>query len=152
MVFLWFSHGFSVEPPSPQTDLRVAAGAAPFNRLCRIYAPRYRQALARWAHSVVCEWLVWENHGKTMGNPWENGDLWMYIWIYLVGALEHEWIVTYCDFPLSIPHPLKVQVNVMCIALMMPPSPFARWKQLEQALVGMRKVTESIVNGMPLMV
>lgn len=51
-----------------QTDLRVAAGAAPFNRLCRIYAPRYRQ------------------------------------------------------------------VNVMCIALMMPPSPFARWKQLEQAL------------------
>ena len=27
-----------------QTDLRVAAGAAPFNRLCRIYAPRYRQA------------------------------------------------------------------------------------------------------------
>jgi len=54
-VFLWFSYGFSVEPPSPQTDLRVAAGAAPFNRLCRIYAPRYRQALARWAHSVVCE-------------------------------------------------------------------------------------------------
>eukprot|EP00435_Cladocopium_sp_Y103_P032372 s760_g8.t1 len=51
-----------------QTDLRVAAGAAPFNRLCRIYAPRYRQ------------------------------------------------------------------VNVMCIALMMPPSPFARWKQLEQAM------------------
>jgi hypothetical protein len=76
----------------------------------------------------------------------------MYIWIYLVGALEHEWVVTYYDFPLSIPHPLKVQVNVMCIALMMPPSPFARWKQLEQALVGMRKVTESIVNGMPLMV
>eukprot|EP00434_Breviolum_minutum_P012807 symbB.v1.2.011288.t1/scaffold754.1/size165080/2 len=51
-----------------QTDLRVAAGAAPFNRLCRVYAPRYRQ------------------------------------------------------------------VNVMCIALMMPPSPFAKWKQLEQAL------------------
>eukprot|EP00439_Symbiodinium_sp_Y106_P006993 s3145_g1.t1 len=26
-----------------QVDLRVAAGAAPFNRLCRVYAPRYRQ-------------------------------------------------------------------------------------------------------------
>ncbi|CAE7876543.1 unnamed protein product, partial [Symbiodinium microadriaticum] len=26
-----------------QVDLRVAAGAAPFNHLCRVYAPRYRQ-------------------------------------------------------------------------------------------------------------
>ena len=25
------------------------------------------------------------------------------------------------------------QVNVLCVALLMPPSPFARWKQLKKA-------------------
>eukprot|EP00913_Durusdinium_trenchii_P034191 g31999.t1 len=57
---------FSDEPINEQTDLRVAAGAAPFNRLCRVYAPRYRQ------------------------------------------------------------------VNVMAVAVLMPPSPFARWKPLRK--------------------
>ena len=92
------------------------------------------------------------NHGKSVGKhrkPRENHGK---PWDIYGKTEENVENVTYCDFPLSIPHPLKVQVNVMCIALMMPPSPFARWKQLEQALVGMRKVTERIVNGMPLMV
>ena len=37
--------------------------------------------------------ILWENHGKTMGKPWENGDL--YSNQSLVGGLEHD----FYDFP-----------------------------------------------------
>jgi hypothetical protein len=38
-----------------------------------------------WAADCLDMFGTWENHGKTMGKPWENGDLYekspLYSWV-----------------------------------------------------------------------
>ena len=54
-------------------------------------------AAQRWEESRLAvpgwqdaeELMAWENHGKTMGKPWENGDLYSNNdWLVVTGTID----------------------------------------------------------------
>ena len=110
-----------------QVDLRVAAGAAPFNHLCRVYAPRYRQVRFCSAQSVLSTAFLAANPSK-LAKPLDN-----------------------CRTS-SVPtgdQPFR-KVNVVALALYMPPSPAQCWEDDTRSWhdsLNSRMIQDKIPNG-----